>query len=246
MAEQTWCERYTDLSVESPNLIEGLPGHGMVASIAVDQITAQLGLEHHGSIHSKDLPTVTTFEDGRVRDLVRVYAGSNMLTLQSDIPIPAEAHDSLGSCILEDLTESFSRAIFLAGIPAQDEDDHGMVSAVATTDSIEKDLIEADIDLMEGAGIIGGVTGALAQNCYHYDVPAAILLVRANPYFPDPSAARTLIENALEPLVDFDIDTSELQDQAAEIRNQKQQIASQLKQQQEAQTSAPQGRSMFQ
>jgi len=247
MPEGTWCERHTDLDVESPTLIEGLPGHGMVASIAVDRITDQLGLKHHGSVHSADLPSVTTFADGRVRDLVRVYAGTDpaLLTLQSDVPIPPGAFDSLGECILGDLVDAFGRAVFLAGVPAG-EDDHGTVSAIATTDELEADLREAGIMLAEGTGIVGGVTGALAQACYHADVPAAVLIVRANPYFPDPAAAKALIDDALEPLVEFDVETAELEEQAAEIRKGKQQVAQQLKQQQEEQAARPQGRSMFQ
>ena len=248
MPEETWCERHTELTAESPTLIEGLPGHGMVASIAVVRITDQLGLEHHGSVHSEDLPAVTTFEDGRVRDLVRVYAGTDpdLLTLQSDVPIPQGAFDSLAACILSDLVESFGRAVFLAGVPAREEDDHGTVSGIATTDALETDLRTADIALAEGAGIVGGVTGALAQACYHADVPAAILIVRVNPYFPDPAAAKVLIEEALEPLVDFEVGTAELEEQAAEIRRGKQQIAEQLKQQQTEEASRPQGRGMFQ
>ena len=248
MHEKTWCERHTDLDAESPTLIEGLPGHGMVASIAVDRITDQLDLEHHGSVHSDDLPAVTTFEDGRVRDLVRVYAGTDpeLLTLQSDVPIPAEAFDALAGCILSDLVDSVGRAVFLAGVPAGDTEEHGQVSGIATTDGIETDLRAADIALADGAGIVGGVTGALAQACHHAEVPAAILIVRANPYFPDPAAAKVLIEEALEPLVEFEIETTELEEQAAEIRKRKGQIAQQLKQQQEEQTPQPQGRGMFQ
>jgi uncharacterized protein len=248
MREGTWCERYTDLTVESPTLIEGLPGHGMVASIAVDRITDQLSLEHHGSVHSEELPAVTTFEDGRARDLVRVYAGAEpaLLTLQSDVPVPEAAFGALAECILSDLVDSFGRAVFLAGVPAGDEDDHGRVSGIATTDGVEADIRAAGITLTEGVGIVGGVTGALAQACYHAEVPAAVLIVRANPYFPDPAAAKALIEEALEPLVEFDIETAELEEQAAEIRTRKGQIAQQLKQQQDEQIARPQGRSMFQ
>jgi len=131
----------------------------MVAAIAVDQLTEQLGLDHYGSIHSEAFPPVAAFTDGRVRDAVRVYAG---------------------------------------------------------------------IALAEGSGAIGGVTGALVADCYRNDVRAAVLIVRSNPYIPDPGAARAVIENALEPLVDFDIDTSELEERAGEIRRQMDRIAQQL------------------
>lgn len=33
------CERFTSFDADGSTLIEGLPGHGLVASIAVDRIT---------------------------------------------------------------------------------------------------------------------------------------------------------------------------------------------------------------
>jgi uncharacterized protein len=241
-------ERRSDVTPETPTLIEGLPGLGMVASIATDRITEQLGLDEYGVIRSDELPPVTTFENGRVHDLVRVSAGvdPSVMTLQSDLPIPPNAFGSLARCVLDDLTEVFDRAVFLAGVPAEDEEQRGDIFGVATTDSVESQLEEAGIELAEGPGLLGGATGALVSECYHADVPAAVLVVRATPYLPDPGAARTLIEEALEPLVHFDIDTSELVEQADRIRKQKQQIAQQLKQQQATQGQGTRSPSMYQ
>lgn len=238
-------ERKTELSADSPTLVEGLPGVGLVAAIAVDQITTQLGLKQHGAIVSDEFPSVAAFDSGRVRDAVRVYAGTEpaVMTLRSDIPIPPAAVDSLSRCVLNDLADEFERAIFLAGAPAESEAEIGEIVGVATTDELETTLAETGITLAEGPGIIGGVTGALLDDCYHSDVPAAVLVVRSNPYVPDPAAARAVIEEALEPLVEFDIDTQELREQAAEIQEQKRQIAEQFQQyqQQQGQQSAMPG-----
>ena len=230
-------EKTTELGATSPTLIEGLPGLGLVAAIAVDQITKQLELNRHGTIVSDDFPPVAAFDDGRVRDTVRVYAGEDpaIMTLQSDIPIPPSAVDSLSQCVLSDLAAEFEQAIFLAGAPAESEDEIGEIVGVATTDDLEGALTDAGITLAEGSGTIGGVTGALLADCYHGDVPAAVLIVRSNPYIPDPAAARAVIEEAIEPLVEFDIDTQELLEQAEEIQEQKQQIAEQLQQYQQQQ-----------
>ncbi|WP_226483339.1 proteasome assembly chaperone family protein [Natrinema amylolyticum] len=224
--------RSADLDAAAPTLIEGLPGHGLVASIAVDQITDQLGLEQYGAIRSETLPPVASFTDGLVQDTVRVYGGSDpdIMTLQSDVPIPEDAFSGLSQCVLEDLVEDFSRAIFLAGAPAQSEEQQGDVVGVATTEELKIELEEADIALAEENGAVSGVTGALINACYQADVPAALLLVRADPRLPDPAAARSVIENALEPLVEFEIDTSELQEKAEEIQRQKQQVVQQLQQ----------------
>jgi uncharacterized protein len=230
--DTTRFERTTELPAESPTLIEGLPGLGLVASIAVDRITDQLGLEQHGTIVSEDFPSVAAFSEGRVRDTVRVYAGADpdVMTLQSDVPVPPGAVDSLSECVLNDLAAEFERAVFLAGAPADSEDEVGDVVGVATTDDLEAALTGVEIPLADGPGAIGGVTGALLSDCYRGDVPAAALVVRSNPYLPDPAAARAVIEDALEPLVDFDVDTRDLLEQAEEIQRQKQRIAEQLQQ----------------
>lgn len=240
-------DRTTDLEVDTPTLIEGLPGHGLVASIAVDQITEQLELEKYGSIRSDDFPPVTSFTDGLVQDTVRVYGGSDpdVLTLQSDVPIPESAVADLSHCVLEELVDGSGRAIFLAGAPAQSEDQRGEVVGVATTEALKAELEDAGIELATESGAVGGVTGALVTKFYEADVPAILLLVRADPRLPDPAAARSVIETALEELVDFEIGTDELREQAEEIQRQKQQIAQQLQQAQGQQDEPMQARNMF-
>ena len=220
-------DRITEYNADSPTLIEGLPGLGLVASIAVDQLTKQLGLIHHGTLTSDSFPPVAAFNEGRIRDPVRVYAGEDpaVMTLQSDVPIPPTAVRSLSRCALADLADEFERAVFLAGAPAESKTQIGEVVGVATTDDVEDDLTTAGIDLAEGTGAIGGVTGALVSGCFRAEVPAAVLIVRAHPYVPDPGAAQAVIENALEPLVGFDIDTTALEEQAEDIRQQMNQLS---------------------
>ncbi len=235
---------------ESPTLIEGFPGLGLVASIAIDQITKQLELEYYGQLQCGSLPPVASYSDGRVQDLVRVYAGTSppVLTLHSDLAIPPGAIDDVSNCVLSDLADEINRAIFLAGAPARNENERGNVVGVATTSQIEEDLRAANIEIADGAGLIGGITGSLVNDCYLKDIPAAVLIVNAHPSLPDPSAAQSVIETALEPLVDFDIDTTELQEQADNIQQQLQQIAEQYQQTaQEQETQAvPTSPSMYQ
>jgi uncharacterized protein len=225
-------ERLTDAEAASPTLIEGLPGHGLVAAIAVDLVTRQLDLKHHGNVTSPAFPPAITFDDGLVRDLVRVYAGEDpdVMTLQSDLALPPNTFESLSDCVLNELAEEFERAIFLAGAPARSEERVGEVVGVATTEAGLSELEAAGVPVAEDTGLVGGVTGALAKACYHGDVPALVLVVRAHPFLPDPAAARSVIETALEPLVDFDIDTTELAEQADEIQRQMRQIAEQYQQ----------------
>lgn len=244
-------EAVTQLNASKPTLIEGLPGHGLVAAIAADLITRQLDLTHHGNVISADFPPITSFKDGRTRDLVRVYAGEDpdVMTLQSDVALPRESFRALSRCILDDLANEFDRAVFLAGAPAESESQIGDIVGIATTDAIEAQLRDADIQPAPGNGLLGGITGALVSECSHAGVPAAVLVVKANPYLPDPAAARAVIEDALEPLVEFDIDTTELEAQADQIRTQMEQIAQhyqQIAEAQQAEFDEPRGPTMYQ
>lgn len=233
--------RETELEAESPTLIEGLPGTGLVASISADYITSHLDLEQHGTIRSESFPPAASFDDGLVRDPVRVYADADpdVMTLQSDVPIPPVSFPAMNDCVLDELAEEFGRIVFIGGVPAQSDAERGNVTGVATTEDVRADLEANDISLAEEQGVVGGVTGSLVSHCYHADVPAALLLVQAEPRFPDPGAARSVIENALEPLVEFEIDTQELAEQAEQIQQQKQQVLQQLQQLQQGQQQEP-------
>ena len=124
-------EQSGTVDVESPTLIEGFPGLGLVASIAVDQVTDQLGLEYYGQLRCPDLPPVASYQDGRLQDLVRVYAAEDppVMTLQSDLMIPPDAYDQVSQCVLSDLSAEFGRAIFLAGAPARTERSSAVAAA---------------------------------------------------------------------------------------------------------------------
>jgi uncharacterized protein len=243
------CQRFTAIDAANPTLIEGLPGHGLVASIAVDRITEQLGLDHHGVIRSGAFPQVSSFEAGIVQDTVRIYAGDDppVMTLKCDVPIPTDAAPALSECVIDEFAETFSRAIFLTGAPAQSEDQLGEVIGLGTDQQMKDALVAAGVDIADETGVVGGVTGALVNACYQAEVPAILLLVRADPHVPDPGAARAVIEKGLEPLVEFDIDTDPLDDQAERIQEKKAQVAQELKAAKEAEGSVSmQARAMYQ
>ncbi|MFB6196749.1 MAG: proteasome assembly chaperone family protein [Halobacteriaceae archaeon] len=170
------CERFTPVDTKSTTLIEGLPGHGLVASIVVDQITDQLGLNYHAVIRSEEFPRVSSFNDGLVQDTVRIYAGDDpsVMTLKSDIPIPTDAASALSDCIINEFAAECQRAVFLAAAPAQNEESRGQVIGLGTNQAMKDDLITAGVDIASDAGVVGGITGALVNACYQADLPAPL------------------------------------------------------------------------
>jgi uncharacterized protein len=207
---------------------EGVPRADRIDRLSlVDQITKQLGLSHHASIRSSEFPPVVTFEDGLVQDPVRVYAGEEppVMTLRSDLALPLSALEPVSKCVLSEMATEYHRTIFIAGAPAASEEQIGNVMGAATTEALREELRDADVPIAEEHGVVGGITGALVRECYQLDIPATLLSVRAHPHLPDPGAAKAVIETALEPLVEFEIVTTELEEHAEEIRNQMNQIA---------------------
>lgn len=223
-------ERRTDLDLEDPDLIVGLPGLGLVASIALSQVERQRDLDLHGSLRSEGLPPVTAFEAGETLDPVRVYSGSDpaMLTVQSSVSVPDGTARSLAGCVADDLSTGCERTIVLAGAPASSEEERGEVYGIATTESQRDEIEDAGIELAEGRGSITGAPGALVSTCHRRGLPAIALLVKAQPQIPDPTAAQSAIEDGLEQLLGVEIDTDPLEEEAEEISRKKQQIAQQL------------------
>lgn len=219
-------ERRAESTADSPTLIVGMPENGVVGSIAINQITEQLDLDLEGHVVSESFPPVATYGDGKVRDLVRVYAGDDppVVIPHCDIALPTYAASDLSSCVVNDLAKEYERAIVLAGVPAQTEEQVGEVTGIVTCEKAEQELREVGISLDSNPGFLGGASGAVVNDCYHANVPTIALLVKAHPYLPDPEAARAVIEKALEPLVEFDVDTRKLQEQADEIRERMEQI----------------------
>ncbi len=226
-------EKLRDVKAESPVLIEGLPGLGLVASIATTHIKNKLDLNQYGNIRCGSLPPVASFNNGKIRETIRVYSGTDpdIMTLQGDIPITSSSIKPLSNCILNDLSKEFSQAVFLTGTPAESKEEIGDIFWVVTDDKMEDKLSEKNFELVEGTGNVGGITGSLLLKCYRNNISSCCMVVKVNPFMPDLKAAISAIENGLEPLLEFDIDTSELEERSEEIKNKKQQIAKQLKQQ---------------
>lgn len=225
--EQCEFERLTDLGDTRPTLVVGLPGLGMVGSIAADQVARQLGLDHYGNVRSEAFPPVASFQDGRIREAVRVHArrDPDVMTLRSGVPIPPKGARPLAQCVLEDLAEDLERVIVIVGTQAHSEEDQDSVNGMATTEALHDELRKAGIEVDQGEGLVGGPGGALLAACYRENVPGIGLVVETHPQLPDPGAARALIEEALEPLVDFDLDTSELKERDEEIKRQLERLA---------------------
>jgi uncharacterized protein len=229
-----------DISLDSPTLVEGLPGVGLVGKIAADHLVDVYDMEYYASAHCEGLPEIAVYDtdDPQVRPPVRLYADEerDLLVLQSDAPISPSGAKEFAGCMVGWFEANDATPIYLSGRPAE-KDGVPNVYGVSTGDGAAM-LEGADVDLPSENGAITGPTGALIHESQRVGLTGIGLIVEADQRFPDPEAARALLQTAISPLADFEIDTEALVEQAEEIGRAKAQLAQQLQENQEESTSA--------
>lgn len=218
-----------DIDLEDPYLVEGFPGIGLVAKIAADHIVRQLDMDLYAEIYSEETSSVTVFDgDGSLRSAVRVYASEkeNLLVLKSDAPVSSDASE-----LMQDLNEWMQeegiQPVYQLGVPVNQKPQEPKVKGVYTGDA-EKTVKNTGLQEPDGFGIVAGPTGGLLERALEMDLGAVGLTVEADPQFPDPLAAKKLIDQGVKPITGIEIDTRELKESAEEIRERKKQLAQQI------------------
>jgi len=140
---------------------------------------------------------------------------------------PSDA-TGFASCITGWLDTNDVTPLYLSGLPDQ-SDTAPEVYGVSTGEG-ERLLDDAGIVPPAEGGLVSGPTGALLYHAGQEGLDSMGLIADTNPQFPDPEAARALLEGGVEPLAGIDVDTDALVDQAEEIQDAREQLAKQMQQ----------------
>ncbi|WP_137288222.1 proteasome assembly chaperone family protein [Natronorubrum halophilum] len=222
--------RGAEVSLENPTLVEGFPGVGLVGKIATDHLVEQLEMRYYASVHCDGLPRVGVYRGGdrTVRPPVRIYVSEehDLLALQSDAPIGSDAVENVAGCVTNWIVDADATPLYLSGLPAEREEKPTLYG-VATGDAADA-LDRHDIALPPEDGVITGPTGALLNRAAQLDYGSLAVVVECSPQFPDPEAASVLLEEAIAPIADLSVDTSDLLERATEIKEKREQFAQQM------------------
>mgnify|MGYP006278929483 CR=1 FL=1 len=218
------------LEFDDPVLIEGLPGAGLVGKIAADHLVDTLDMEYYGSFHCEGLPRVAVYEgdSSEVRPPVRLYAdeATDLLALQSDVPVSPTQASEFADCVTGWLDAEGVLPLYLSGL-GEEKDGVPELYGIATG-AAEPVLEEASIVSPRGGGMVTGPTGALLHQATEIGLDAVGLIVQTNPQFPDPEAARVILEDGVGPIADVDVDTDRLIERADEIQSAREQLAERI------------------
>ncbi len=228
------------IDLDSPTLIEGLPGVGLVGKIATDHLVEAFGMDHYASVYCDGLPSVGVYHAGEhtVQAPVRLYADPerDLLALQSDVPVSTDTAGDFAGCVVGWLAANDVSPVFLTGRPAERDEasilaeDDDVPTVYGMTTGAGSALESLDVDPPPESGAVSGPTGALLHHAAREGVDGVGLIVESDPNFPDPGAARALLEGGVEPITGVDVGVDVLADRAQQIREQKQQLAQRMRQ----------------
>ena len=219
-----------DIALDSPVLVEGLPGAGLVGKIAADHLVEEFGMSYYGAVRCEGLPDVAVYrgEGSTVMPPVRLYADADrdLLVLQSDVPVSPSGAPEFADCVTEWVADNEVLPLYLSGLG---EEKNGIpeLYGIATGEG-EGRLDTAGIVPPREGGIVTGPTGALLSKAGETGLDSVGLIVQTNPQFPDPEAARIVLESGVAPITGLDIDTDALVEQADEIQEAREQLVEQL------------------
>jgi len=204
------------LELEKPVLVEGLPGLGLVGTIAATYLVDKLKMEELGYIRSSAFPPIAAVHNGTPLHPARIYCSEkyNIIVLLSEFIIPLNAVYPLSQAILDwAVQKKVDKIISLGGIVIHEHQDE--VFGIASTPELAKQVSDAGIKIIR-EGATTGVNGVLLADCASRGFPAVSLLAEAKQEHMDPKGAALVIE-ALKKLTKIDIDTTDLVRESVEL-----------------------------
>ncbi len=231
---------HSEVELDEPMLVEGMPGVGLVGKITADHLVETLDMTQHATCYCEGLPRVAVYNEGdrRVGQPVRIYADEerDLLVLQSDVPVSPQVSPEFATCLTGWFAENDVTPILLSGLP---EEKDGLPEMYGIGNGRGAELLEDhDIDPPRESGLITGPTGAILSESCEQGLDAIGLVVQANKQFPDPEAARVLLVDAIENLADIEVETETLVEQAEEIADARKQLAKQMNEADDESTQA--------
>lgn len=219
--KETYIRETRKVEFQSPVLIEGLPGMGMVGRIATRFLIKQLGANRFAELYSPHFPYyVLVNKKGSVRllrsefffwenptgeqDLVFLTGDSQAQTIEGQYEVT--------NSILEFAVKLGVRTILTIGGYRNEAEKAPKVVAVSTSPELLKKALEAKAIASPAGNPIVGTAGLLLGLAKFRKINALCLLGETNGYLPDPVASKSVLE-VLQKMLGLEIKLDELDTQ---------------------------------
>src|ERR671918_422123 len=245
--------------LDSPILIAGFPGPGLVGSISTSYIINRLHMEQIACVESGFIVPGVIYAEGKLRHPFRLYSNEegDVCVLVCEAPVLIQGIYSVLDTVTKwALNNKVKQVMVLDGFPAEglpnlkrkpiilssDGEVADAASLIQDVDEGQNNKVEngdnADRNLYPPTAYIGG----LLSSCLSNGLPSKALLISTNKGIPDPEGAALLIES-LDKITDnksLEIDTQHLRKQGAALRTRMEKIIQSLRGQQQLQEEGTQ------
>jgi uncharacterized protein len=220
-------------------LVVGVADIGVAGLTTVDYLTSHAETSQIGHVRTHGVPDITPFSEGVPRHPIRLYstAETDLSVLLSEVFLPVGAADRIAEAVYEwAQSTGFEEIVLLFGAPFPHGEAEHTVFHVATEGFREHRLADTDIEGLPG-GFFDGIVGELVTRGLEPETPeVGVLVTPSHPPGPDLDGALRLLEG-FERVYDVDVDESELQTRAEEMKQYYQELANRMQNLQESEGS---------
>ena len=248
--------------LNSPILIAGFPGPGLVGSISTSYIIDKLNMYQIACVESEHIAPGVIYVGGKLRHPFRLYSNTegNVCVLVCEAPIMIQGMYSVLNTVMKwGLDNRVKEVMVLDGIAVEGLLDSKRTPMILSSDGKSADaanLLHDDnnndnINLTDknpressdgapfyaNTAFIGGIAGGLLSACLSNGIACKALLVLASSGIPDPEGAAILLESVAKTTNDqiLKIDTQQLREQGANVKRRMEEIMRSIREQQQQQ-----------
>jgi len=221
--KDTYIKEFTQIELNNPVLVEGLPGLGLVGKIAIRYLIKKLNAKKFAHLYSPHFPYfVLVNKKGNVRLLRGSFhfwknkEGANDLILftgdsQSQT---IEGQYEIADRMLDFAQKHNVKTIVTIGGYRMEAKDKPKVFAAATAQDLLDKALQAGANVSNSGSPIVGTAGLILGLARFKKINALCLLGETRGYLPDPLAARSVLE-VLKTTFNFDVDLAGLNEEIA-------------------------------
>ena len=252
------------IKLNSPILVAGFPGAGLVGSISTSYIINKLHMNQIACVESEFIVPGVIYAEGKLRHPFRLYSNDegNVCVLVCEAPIMAHGmYSVLDTVVKWALNNKVKEVLVLDGIAVEGLPDSKRMPIILSSDGraadaanlIHDDNNNSDVtnkeekaadddddgssNIYPTTAFIGGIAGGILSSCLSNGIASKALLIYAARGMPDPEGAAILIES-LSKITNNEslkIDTQQLRKQGASLKMRMEKIMQSFVEQQQGQ-----------
>ena len=226
--------------LNSPTLIAGFPGAGLVGSISTSYIINKLHMNQIACVESEFIVPGVIYAEGKLRHPFRLYSNEegNVCVLVCEAPIIIQGMYSVLNTVMKwALNNKVKEVIVLDGIGIEGFPDPNRTPMILSSDGRKADAAnlihddktditnkeEKDHDdstVYSTTAFIGGIAGGILSSCLSNGIASKALILSAARGIPDPEGAAILIESLTKVMdnENLKINTQQLREQGASLK----------------------------